>query len=254
MGVSPRKRATSPVGAAASIRRCPTTPAGFPIASTSRSPRDGRARSKPSTRSWTSAGRCARSAPTQSRERLIEQAILSASTAPSGAHQQPWTFVAVSDPETRRRIRFAAEAEERRSYENRMSDGVARRAGAAGHRLAEAVPRDRALAGGALRADPRHVPRRHPQEALLRSRVGGDRGRHVHRRGPPHGPGHADAHAQPHGLPHHDPRAATQRAPVRALPGGLPGGRCDRAGPGAQAAVRGIAVFDPPLADPDEDD
>ena len=54
-------------------------------------------------------------------QRLIEQAILSASTAPSGAHQQPWTFVAVSDPETRRRIRFAAEAEERRSYENRMS-------------------------------------------------------------------------------------------------------------------------------------
>ena len=54
-------------------------------------------------------------------QRLIEQAILSASTAPSGAHQQPWTFVAVSDPETRRRIRFATEAEERRSYENRMS-------------------------------------------------------------------------------------------------------------------------------------
>jgi len=54
-------------------------------------------------------------------QRLIEQAILAASTAPSGAHQQPWTFVAVSDPETWRRIRFAAEAEERRSYENRMS-------------------------------------------------------------------------------------------------------------------------------------
>jgi nitroreductase len=53
--------------------------------------------------------------------RLIELAIRTASTAPSGAHQQPWTFVAVSDPETKRRIRVAAEAEERRSYENRMS-------------------------------------------------------------------------------------------------------------------------------------
>ena len=53
---------------------------------------------------------------------LIEQAIRTASTAPSGAHQQPWTFVAVSDPETRRRIRIAAEAEERRSYESRMSE------------------------------------------------------------------------------------------------------------------------------------
>jgi nitroreductase len=52
--------------------------------------------------------------------RLIELAIQTASTAPSGAHQQPWTFVAVSDRDTRRRIRIAAEAEERRSYENRM--------------------------------------------------------------------------------------------------------------------------------------
>ena len=54
--------------------------------------------------------------------RLVELAIRTASTAPSGAHQQPWTFVAVSDPETRRRIRIAAEAEERRSYESRMSE------------------------------------------------------------------------------------------------------------------------------------
>ncbi len=54
--------------------------------------------------------------------RLIELAIRTASTAPSGAHQQPWTFVAVSDTETKRRIRTAAEAEERRSYESRMSE------------------------------------------------------------------------------------------------------------------------------------
>ena len=54
--------------------------------------------------------------------RLIELAIRTASTAPSGAHQQPWTFVVVGDPETRRRIRAAAEAEERHSYESRMSE------------------------------------------------------------------------------------------------------------------------------------
>lgn len=54
-------------------------------------------------------------------QRLIELAIRTASTAPSGAHQQPWTFVAVGDPDTKRRIRIAAESEERRSYENRMS-------------------------------------------------------------------------------------------------------------------------------------
>jgi nitroreductase len=48
---------------------------------------------------------------------LIELAIATASTAPSGAHRQPWHFVAISNPETKRRIRIAAEAEERTSYE-----------------------------------------------------------------------------------------------------------------------------------------
>ncbi len=48
---------------------------------------------------------------------LIEHAIMTAASAPSGAHQQPWTFVVVGDPGVKRRIRVAAEAEERRNYE-----------------------------------------------------------------------------------------------------------------------------------------
>ena len=48
---------------------------------------------------------------------LIELAIRTASTAPSGAHMQPWTFVAVSQADLKRRIREAAEEEERISYE-----------------------------------------------------------------------------------------------------------------------------------------
>lgn len=48
---------------------------------------------------------------------LIEIAVATANTAPSGAHQQPWTFVAVSDPEIKHRIRLAAEEEERENYE-----------------------------------------------------------------------------------------------------------------------------------------
>lgn len=53
---------------------------------------------------------------------LIEQAIRTASTAPSGAHRQPWRFVVVGDPEIKRKIRVAAEVEEKKSYESRMPD------------------------------------------------------------------------------------------------------------------------------------
>lgn len=53
---------------------------------------------------------------------LIHNAIITAGTAPSGANQQPWTFVAISNPELKRKIREAAEIEEKDSYENRMSD------------------------------------------------------------------------------------------------------------------------------------
>lgn len=53
---------------------------------------------------------------------LVENAIVTAATAPSGAHQQPWTFVVVTDPDVRRRIREAAETEERISYEGRLGE------------------------------------------------------------------------------------------------------------------------------------
>jgi iodotyrosine deiodinase len=53
---------------------------------------------------------------------VIEQLILSASSAPSGAHKQPWTFCVVGDADMKRKIREAAEEEERRNYAGRMSD------------------------------------------------------------------------------------------------------------------------------------
>jgi iodotyrosine deiodinase len=53
---------------------------------------------------------------------VIAAAIAAAGTAPSGANQQPWHFVAVADPDVKRRIREAAEAEEREFYERRAPD------------------------------------------------------------------------------------------------------------------------------------
>jgi nitroreductase len=53
---------------------------------------------------------------------VIENLILTASTAPSGAHKQPWTFCVVSDPACKRKIREAAEKEEYESYTRRMGE------------------------------------------------------------------------------------------------------------------------------------
>jgi iodotyrosine deiodinase len=53
---------------------------------------------------------------------LIENAIRTAGTAPSGANQQPWTFVVVSDPDLKARLREAAEHEEDLLYTQRASD------------------------------------------------------------------------------------------------------------------------------------
>jgi nitroreductase len=52
---------------------------------------------------------------------VIETALLAANTAPSGANLQPWHFVVVSGAKTKKRIREAAEAEEREFYEHRAS-------------------------------------------------------------------------------------------------------------------------------------
>lgn len=53
---------------------------------------------------------------------VIENILLAASSAPSGAHKQPWTFCVVGQPGLKRKIREAAEKEEYQNYHGRMSD------------------------------------------------------------------------------------------------------------------------------------
>lgn len=53
---------------------------------------------------------------------VIEDLIMTASSAPSGANKQPWTFCAVSSPELKKKIREAAEKEEYENYHGRMSE------------------------------------------------------------------------------------------------------------------------------------
>ncbi len=55
-------------------------------------------------------------------QEVIQNIIMTASSAPSGAHKQPWTFCAVSDLEIKKQIRIAAEKEEYENYHGRMSE------------------------------------------------------------------------------------------------------------------------------------
>jgi len=53
---------------------------------------------------------------------IIEKAILTAGTAPNGAHLQPWTWLAISNQELKQKIREAAEIEEEKTYQDRMPE------------------------------------------------------------------------------------------------------------------------------------
>ncbi|XP_076025583.1 iodotyrosine deiodinase [Genypterus blacodes] len=53
---------------------------------------------------------------------VIDNVILTAGTGPSGAHTQPWTYVVVSDPDTKHQIRLIVEEEEELNYRQRMGD------------------------------------------------------------------------------------------------------------------------------------
>jgi nitroreductase len=60
-------------------------------------------------------------APTEVPLEVLDECLAAAGSAPSGANRQPWTFVVVTEPELKRRIRLAAESEEREFYEQRIT-------------------------------------------------------------------------------------------------------------------------------------
>lgn len=53
---------------------------------------------------------------------IIKNIVMTAASAPSGANKQPWKFVIVKNPEIKRQIRVAAEAEEKENYEHRFPE------------------------------------------------------------------------------------------------------------------------------------
>ena len=55
-------------------------------------------------------------------EGVLENIVKTASTAPSGAHKQPWFFALITSPEMKKKVREAAEKEEYENYHGRMSD------------------------------------------------------------------------------------------------------------------------------------
>ena len=70
--------------------------------------------------------------PEEVADAILDEAIAVAGSAPSGANQQPWRFVVVRDAEVKRRIREAAEEEERTFYERRAPEDWLRALGPLG--------------------------------------------------------------------------------------------------------------------------
>ena len=167
---------------------------------------------------------------------LIEHAIMTAASAPSGAHQQPWTFVAVSDPSVKHRIRLAAEAEERRNYGGRMPpEWLAALAplGTDWHKpFLDVAPWLVVLFEQAHGWFPDGSVRKH---YYARESVGIACGLFI-AADPSDGPRHADAYAVADESPGADPRPSEERAAVRAHAGRLPSHRLLGSGPAAQVA------------------
>ena len=108
---------------------------------------------------------------------LIENALRVAGTAPSGANQQPWTFVVVTDEPTKQRIREAAEHEEELLYRERASDEYLEAIKPIGTNASKPHITDAPYLIAVFEQAWHREPDGSEAQALLRARVGRDRGR-----------------------------------------------------------------------------
>ena len=116
---------------------------------------------------------------------VVKNVVMTASSAPSGANKQPWTFVIVNDPEIKRKIRLAAEKEEKEFYDHRAPEEW----------LEDLEP----LGTDWHKPFLESAPYRHSQR----------------------GTGSPYTHAQPYGVPIRNPKSAGQRKTVPADSSGL---------------------------------
>ena len=162
---------------------------------------------------------------------IIEAAIRTAGSAPSGANLQPWHFVAVSkdDPGLRKKLRDAAEEEERDFYAHRAPrewlDVLAPLGTDPNKPFLEVAPWLVAVFVRPYAVNPDGSV----SEALLRGGVGGHRHGALDCRAAPGRRGHAHAHAEPDGISERVTGPPVARAGVPAAGGRLPGRRRARA-------------------------
>jgi nitroreductase len=153
---------------------------------------------------------------------VLDACLEAAGTAPSGANQQPWHFVVVSDPALKREIRLAAEAEEDRFYRTAPVEWLAALAplGTDAHKpYLEIAPYLIACSPNGMES------RRRRDYALLRDGIRGDCHRHPHHGAASRRVDHPDAHPEPDGLPQSIARPARDGAADHAARDGIPGGR-----------------------------
>ena len=160
---------------------------------------------------------------------VVEDCLRAAGTAPSGANQQPWHFAVVRDAEIRRRIRMAAEEEEKAFYGGRAPEDWLRALGTIGTSwekpFLETAPCLIAIfqQNSSVAADGSKVKHYYPKESV------GLADRLAHHRAPSRRAGDTDTHAEPDGVLERDLGAARKREAFPAARRRLPERVRDRA-------------------------